>query len=62
MLVTDAQVHLWEVDRPDRPWPKEQPRPPNRPNASAPTQDGVLLEPVLLKNGRAGGFPTPGPE
>jgi predicted TIM-barrel fold metal-dependent hydrolase len=21
MLVTDAQVHLWEVDRPDRPWP-----------------------------------------
>jgi predicted TIM-barrel fold metal-dependent hydrolase len=21
MLITDAQVHLWEVDRPDRPWP-----------------------------------------
>lgn len=21
MLVTDAQIHLWDVDRPDRPWP-----------------------------------------
>ena len=21
MLVTDAQIHLWELDRPDRPWP-----------------------------------------
>ena len=21
MLVTDAQIHLWEADRPDRPWP-----------------------------------------
>jgi predicted TIM-barrel fold metal-dependent hydrolase len=23
MLVTDAQIHLWEADRPDRPWPTE---------------------------------------
>jgi predicted TIM-barrel fold metal-dependent hydrolase len=22
MLITDSQVHIWEVDRPDRPWPK----------------------------------------
>jgi len=21
MIVTDAQVHIWEADRPDRPWP-----------------------------------------
>ena len=21
MLVTDAQIHVWEVERPDRPWP-----------------------------------------
>jgi L-fuconolactonase len=21
MLITDSQVHIWEVDRPDRPWP-----------------------------------------
>ena len=24
MLVTDAQVHLWEAHRPDRPWPADQ--------------------------------------
>ena len=32
MLVTDAQVHVWELDRPDRPWPKDQRSPPHRPN------------------------------
>ncbi len=21
MLITDSQVHIWEIDRPDRPWP-----------------------------------------
>jgi predicted TIM-barrel fold metal-dependent hydrolase len=31
MLVTDVQVHLWESERPDRPWPKPQQRPPHRP-------------------------------
>ena len=31
MLVTDAQIHVWEVDRPDRPWPanRNQPQLPN---------------------------------
>ena len=24
MQITDAQVHLWEAHRPDRPWPSEQ--------------------------------------
>lgn len=24
MLVTDAQIHLWEAHRPDRPWPPDQ--------------------------------------
>src|SRR5258708_23904574 len=23
MFITDAQVHIWEVDRPGRPWPKD---------------------------------------
>jgi predicted TIM-barrel fold metal-dependent hydrolase len=32
MLITDAQIHLWEVDRPDRPWIKGLQRPPHRPN------------------------------
>ena len=31
MLVTDVQVHLWEPERPDRPWPQPQQRPPQRP-------------------------------
>ena len=32
MLISDAQVHLWESDRPDRPWVKNLQRPPHRPN------------------------------
>jgi predicted TIM-barrel fold metal-dependent hydrolase len=32
MLITDAQVHLWEPDRPERPWPAKPQRPPHRPN------------------------------
>jgi predicted TIM-barrel fold metal-dependent hydrolase len=30
MLITDAQIHLWEIDRPDRPWIKGLQRPPHR--------------------------------
>lgn len=31
MLVTDAQIHVWETDRPDRPWPanRNEPQLPN---------------------------------
>jgi predicted TIM-barrel fold metal-dependent hydrolase len=32
MLVTDAQVHIWEVDRPDRPWPTDKRNEPQLPN------------------------------
>lgn len=32
MVITDAQVHLWEPDRPDRPWPGKPQRPPHMPN------------------------------
>jgi predicted TIM-barrel fold metal-dependent hydrolase len=38
MLVTDAQVHLWEPDRPDRPWPKAIERHPHRVNGFSPEQ------------------------
>lgn len=38
MLITDAQVHLWEVDRPDRPWPKGPQRPPHRANGFGPEE------------------------
>jgi len=47
MLVTDAQVHLWEADRPERPWPRPQARPPHRPN-------GFSAEEMLAEMDAAG--------
>ena len=41
MLVTDAQVHLWEAERPERPWRKLE-RPPHRPNGFS--ADEMLAE------------------
>lgn len=46
MLVTDAQVHLWEAERPDRPWRKLE-RPPHRPN-------GFSAEEMLTEMDAAG--------
>src|SRR6266581_3258922 len=40
MLITDAQIHVWEVDRPDRPWPKPQRGEAQRPNGYYP-EDAV---------------------
>ncbi len=40
MGITDAQVHLWEADRPDRPWPKDVPTRPHRP---VPLEAGEML-------------------
>lgn len=31
-MITDAQVHIWEVDRPDRRWPRPRRNEPQRPN------------------------------
>ena len=31
-MITDAQVHIWEVDRPERPWPRPQRNQPQLPN------------------------------
>jgi predicted TIM-barrel fold metal-dependent hydrolase len=47
MPITDAQVHLWELDRPDRPWPKEARVPPHRPN-------GFSAEEMLAEMDAAG--------
>jgi len=47
MLITDVQVHLWEADRPDRPWPRGQHRPPHRPN-------GFSAEEMLVEMDTAG--------
>jgi predicted TIM-barrel fold metal-dependent hydrolase len=37
-MVTDVQVHLWEPERPDRPWPRPLQRPPHRPNGFGPEE------------------------
>jgi predicted TIM-barrel fold metal-dependent hydrolase len=42
MLVTDAQVHLWEVNRPERPWPAVTRNPPHRPDGFSAAQ--MLVE------------------
>ncbi|HEX5369409.1 MAG TPA: amidohydrolase family protein [Dehalococcoidia bacterium] len=31
-MITDSQVHIWEVDRPDRPWPQPPRNQPQLPN------------------------------
>jgi hypothetical protein len=43
MPITDAQIHLWEVDRPDRPWMKGLQRLPHRPN-------GFSAEEIIAEN------------
>ncbi len=38
MIVSDVQVHLWEAERPDKPWPKPQARPAHKPNGFGPDE------------------------
>ncbi len=47
MLITDAQVHLWEAECVGRPWPTPQQRPPHRPN-------GFSAEDMLVEMDTAG--------
>jgi predicted TIM-barrel fold metal-dependent hydrolase len=47
MLVTDAQIHVWEVDRPDRPWPQPPRNEPQRP-------DGYSAEQAVADMDEAG--------
>jgi predicted TIM-barrel fold metal-dependent hydrolase len=47
MLVTDAQIHLWDIDRPERPWPKDARSKPHRP--------GAFLAPDMLAEMDAAG-------
>lgn len=35
-MITDVQVHLWEAETPEKPWPKGFPRKPHRPNGFGP--------------------------
>ncbi|MEX2446700.1 MAG: amidohydrolase family protein [Dehalococcoidia bacterium] len=47
MLVTDAQIHVWEVDRPDRPWPQP---PRNEPQL----EDGFSADQAIAAMDEAG--------
>jgi predicted TIM-barrel fold metal-dependent hydrolase len=46
-LITDSQVHIWEVDRPDRPWPQPPRNEPQLPN-------GYGAAEMLIEMDRAG--------
>jgi predicted TIM-barrel fold metal-dependent hydrolase len=46
-LITDSQVHIWEVDRPDRPWPQPPRNEPQLPN-------GFSAADMLIEMDRAG--------
>lgn len=47
MLVTDAQIHVWEVDRPGRPWPQPPRNTPQR-------EGGFSAEEALVEMDAAG--------
>ena len=47
MIITDTQVHIWEVDRPGRPWPARPGRPPHKPH-------GFSAEEMLVEMDAAG--------
>ena len=47
MLITDSQVHIWEVDRADRPWPKPLRNQPQLP-------DGFSAEQMIAAMDTAG--------
>ena len=40
MLICDAQIHIWDEDRPDRPWPKDR--------GGKPQRDVPYLAPELI--------------
>ena len=46
-MITDSQVHIWEVDRPDRPWPQPPRNEPQLPN-------GFSVDEMMAEMDRAG--------
>src|SRR3954451_9364146 len=46
MLVTDAQIHLWEVETPERPWPKDGRAAPQRPDGFTAEQMLAEMDPI----------------
>jgi predicted TIM-barrel fold metal-dependent hydrolase len=46
MLITDAQIHIWEVETPARPWPKDGRSTPHRPNGFTAEQMLAEMDPI----------------
>jgi predicted TIM-barrel fold metal-dependent hydrolase len=46
MLVTDAQIHLWEIERADRPWPTDGRSTPHRPGGFTAEQMLAEMDPI----------------
>jgi predicted TIM-barrel fold metal-dependent hydrolase len=46
MLVTDAQIHLWETERADRPWPTDGRSTPHRPGGFTAEQMLAEMDPI----------------
>ena len=46
MLVTDAQIHVWEVSRPDRPWPEGERTPPQLPHGFSAEQAITAMDEI----------------
>ena len=46
MLVTDAQIPLWELDRPDRPWPQPPRGVPQRPDGFSGVQALAAMDAI----------------
>lgn len=46
MLVTDAQIHLWEIETPERPWPKDGRATPQRPDGFTAEQMLAEMDPI----------------
>src|SRR5262249_22607603 len=51
-MITDAQIHLWEVDRPERPWPQP---PRERGNQVTARPGGWSAEQMLAEMDATGG-------